>query len=134
LRGLPHALVIYEAPHRIAATLDALVAALGAGREIAIARELTKRFESIHRCRLGDAPAWLAADADRARGEFVLIIGAPATEAASRAGEADGQRALAVLLSELPLAQAVRLAARLTGAPRNTLYAQALALAKAAGR
>ena len=124
------ALVFYEAPHRIAATLDALVAAFGAERELVIARELTKRFESIHRCRLADAPAWLAADANRRRGEFVLIVGAPPVIAEARdATEAEHDRTLSVLLAELPLAQAVRIATALTGASRKRLYARALALA-----
>jgi len=120
--------VFYETPHRIAATLEALAATFDAQREIVIARELTKRFESIHRCRLGEAPSWLAADADRARGEFVLIVDAPV--ATTRSGsEAQHDPVLSVLLTELPLAQAVRLAVRLTGAPRKQLYARALALA-----
>ena len=127
LRDLSCALVFYEAPHRIAATLDALAAALAPEREIVIARELTKRFESIHRCRLADAPRWLAADPGRARGEFVLVVGAPASGAPAHASEADWDRTLDVLVSELPLAQAVRLAARLSGAPRKALYARALA-------
>ena len=128
LRDCPCALVFYEAPHRIGATLDALVAGFGAEREVVVARELTKQFESIHRCRLGEAPAWLAADADRSRGEFVVIVDAPV--AAPRSDEADAahDRTLAVLLSELPLAQAVRIAVALTGAPRKRLYARALAL------
>jgi len=128
LRDCPYALVFYEAPHRIAATIEALVATLGVERELVIARELTKRFESIHRCRLGDAPAWLAADSDRVRGEFVLIVDAP--EAVSQAVDADTAHdgILAVLLSELPLAHAVRIAVALTGAPRKRLYVRALAL------
>jgi 16S rRNA (cytidine1402-2'-O)-methyltransferase len=127
----PGALVFYEAPHRIAATLDALVAILGPERGLVVAREMTKRFETIHRCRLGEAPAWLAADPDRARGEFVLIVDAPA--AAVQAGDnADAHdRMLNVLLAELPVAQAVRLAVKLTGAPRNRLYERALRLSKA---
>jgi 16S rRNA (cytidine1402-2'-O)-methyltransferase len=129
LRDAPCALVFYEAPHRIAATLAALAAALDAEREIVIARELTKRFESIHRCRLADAPAWLAADADRARGEFVLIVDTP-PPSESDGADAARDRTLSVLLAELPLAQAVRLAAGLTGLPRNELYARALTLAK----
>jgi len=127
LSKLPCALIFYEAPHRIAAMIDALAAAFGAERELVIARELTKRFESIHRCRLGDAAAWLAGDADRQRGEFVLIVAAPAA-AKDDASEAAQEHALSVLLSELPVAQAVRLAAALTGAPRKKLYARALAL------
>jgi 16S rRNA (cytidine1402-2'-O)-methyltransferase len=124
------ALVFYEAPHRIAATLDALVAVLGPERGLVVARELTKRFETIHRCRLGEAPAWLAADPDRARGEFVLIVDAPG--ATIQAGDdADAHdRMLSTLLAELPVAQAVRLAVKLTGAPRNRLYERALKLSK----
>ena len=126
----PGALVFYEAPHRIAATLDALVAVLGPERGLVVARELTKRFETIHRCRLGEGPAWLAADTDRARGEFVLIVDAPG--ATIQAGDdADAHdRMLSTLLAELPVAQAVRLAVKLTGAPRNRLYERALKLSK----
>ncbi|TMI06276.1 MAG: 16S rRNA (cytidine(1402)-2'-O)-methyltransferase [Betaproteobacteria bacterium] len=130
LSDYPGALVFYEAPHRIAATLDALVAVLGPERGLVVARELTKRFETIHRCRLGEAPAWLAVDTDRARGEFVLIVDAPG--ATIRAGDdADAHdRMLSTLLAELPVAQAVRLAVKLTGAPRNRLYERALKLSK----
>ncbi|MDQ2963880.1 MAG: 16S rRNA (cytidine(1402)-2'-O)-methyltransferase [Pseudomonadota bacterium] len=130
LRHYPGALIFYEAPHRIAAALDALGAVLGAERELVVARELTKRFETIHRCPLGEAPAWLAGDSDRARGEFVLIV---APGAAIQAGDdADAHdRMLSTLLAELPVAQAVRLAVKLTGAPRNRLYERALRLSKA---
>jgi 16S rRNA (cytidine1402-2'-O)-methyltransferase len=131
LSDYPGALVFYEAPHRIAAALDALVAVLGPERGLVVARELTKRFETVHHCRLGEAPAWLAADPDRARGEFVLIVDAPG--AVMQAGDdADAHdRMLSTLLAELPVAQAVRLAVKLTGAPRNRLYERALRLSKA---
>jgi 16S rRNA (cytidine1402-2'-O)-methyltransferase len=130
LRPFPGVLVFYEAPHRIAATLDALASALGPERGLVIARELTKRFETIHRCRLGDASAWLAADADRARGEFVLVVDAP-VEVEQSGDRADAHdAALRALLAELPLAQAVRLAVALTGASRNRLYERALLLSK----
>lgn len=132
LREIPYALVFYEAPHRIVATVAALVEAFGEEREIVIARELTKRFESVHRCRLGDAPAWLAGDDDRVRGEFVLVVDAPVVE--PKPDQAASERALSVLLSELPLAQAVRLAAALTGASRKVLYAKALELSGRSGR
>jgi 16S rRNA (cytidine1402-2'-O)-methyltransferase len=137
LKDLPFTLVFYEAPHRIAAMLDALVAAFGPERRLVVARELTKRFEAIHRCRLGDAGAWLAADPNRARGEFVLIVDAPdVSDAATKAGDTTDadDRMLTALLAELPLAQAVRLAVTLTGASRKRLYARALALTKAAPR
>ena len=132
LKDLPFALVFYEAPHRIAATLDALVTVLGPPRRFVLARELTKRFESIYRGSLGEAGAWLAADANRSRGEFVLIVDAP-----DPPDDVDGaadtlERVLTTLLAELPLAQSVRLATSLTGTPRKRVYALALALAQAA--
>jgi 16S rRNA (cytidine1402-2'-O)-methyltransferase len=132
LKDLPFALVFYEAPHRIAATLDALVTVLGPPRRFVLARELTKRFESIYRGSLGEAGAWLAADANRNRGEFVLIVDAP-----DPPDDVDGaaetlERVLTILLAELPLAQSVRLATSLTGTPRKRVYALALALAQAA--
>jgi 16S rRNA (cytidine1402-2'-O)-methyltransferase len=129
LATLPFALVFYEAPHRIRATLSALAETLGVAREIVIARELTKRFETIHRSKLGAATAWIDADPDQQRGEFTLIVGAPATVAAAATDAHDAM--LTLLLAELPLARAVRLAAALTGTPRNRLYERALELKKA---
>jgi 16S rRNA (cytidine1402-2'-O)-methyltransferase len=133
LREFPGALVFYEAPHRIAKTLDALASTLGSDRELTIARELTKRFETIHRCRLREAATWLAADPDRARGEFVLVVAASASAEAQHQPDAHDDT-LRALLAELPLAQAVRLAVALTGAPRNRLYERALQLSKSGGR
>ena len=129
VRNLPYALVLYEAPHRVAATVAALAAALDPKREIVIARELTKRFETLHRCALAEASDWLAADADRIRGEFVLIVAAPEDEGGeNEATEHDSL--LKPLLAELPLAQAVRIAVAQSGAARNRLYQRALALQK----
>ncbi len=130
LKDLPFALVFYEAPHRIAATLEALATALGPERRLVVARELTKHFESIYRGTLGEAGAWLGADPNRTRGEFVVVVDAPVT-LRQTSGAADAEeRTLTALLAELPLAQAVRLAATITGAPRKRLYARALALAQ----
>ena len=129
LRNFGCALVFYEAPHRIAATLDALAASLGPERQLVIARELTKRFETIHRIPLGDAAAWLAADPDRKRGEFVLIV-----EPAAPSPPADIERhdaLLSALLTELPLAQSVRIAVAATNVAKNRIYERALALKKA---
>ena len=87
LAGLPFALAFYEAPHRILASVTALAQVLGGGRTLVIARELTKVFETIHVCPLAEGAAWLAADADRQRGEFVLIVsGAPGKSDAGDAG------------------------------------------------
>jgi 16S rRNA (cytidine1402-2'-O)-methyltransferase len=122
----PVALVFYEAPHRIGDTLAALAHALDAGRVLIVARELTKTFETIATMPLADAAAWAAADANRTRGEFVLIVDAPANDAVAPAADAD--RLLAALLDELPPARAARVAAAVTGLPRDALYARALAL------
>ena len=116
------AVVLLEAPHRIAALADAL-AALGQ-RPVTVARELTKQFEQIATLPCAELPAWLAADAQRQRGEFVLVLH-PA-EAAT--GEDESERVLKLLLAELPLKTAVKLAADITGAARNGLYERALAL------
>lgn len=125
LRGVPGTLVFYEAPHRIAETLDDLAVTLEPTRQIVVARELTKMFEQIVRMPLADAPAWLAADANRARGEFVLLVSAaPASEGLSP----EAERVLGLLLAELPVKQAAKLAAAITGASKNALYERALEL------
>lgn len=130
-REFSHGLVLYEAPHRILDCVADLTDVLGGGRDLVIARELTKMFESVHACRLADAHAWLVADANRQRGEFVLIVsGAPVAED----DHAEARRVLAGLLAELPVKTAVKVAATITGAPRNVLYAVALELDKARER
>ena len=119
----PWAIVLFEAPHRIAETLSDLHTALGE-RDVVIAREITKRFETIARLPLAQASAWVQADDDRRRGEFVLVVEGREVESVQGPDPA----VLETLLAELPLKQAVSLAARLTGAKRNALYAMALAL------
>jgi 16S rRNA (cytidine1402-2'-O)-methyltransferase len=119
----PWAVILYEAPHRVLDTVDALLARFGAGREIVIARELSKKFEEIARMRLGDAPGWLAAGAHRQQGEFVLVL---APGAAQDADLAEAARVVRILLEKLPPGEAARLAARITGVPRNALYRAAL--------
>ncbi|MGA0796538.1 MAG: 16S rRNA (cytidine(1402)-2'-O)-methyltransferase [Quisquiliibacterium sp.] len=130
-------LVLYEAPHRITATLEAIAQRFGAHRTIAIGRELTKTFEEIWRGTAAEAPQWLAQRPERTRGEFVIAIGrAPATalDAQASAGTSiDPQELLASLLPELGTSRAVRLAQRLTGLAHRELYARALALNGEAG-
>jgi 16S rRNA (cytidine1402-2'-O)-methyltransferase len=121
----PYTLVFYEAPHRILECTEDLLAVFGDEREIVFAREITKLFESIHRCKLGEAQAWLESDANNQRGEFVLLVsGATAREGL----DADTERTLTLLLEELPLKQAVQLAVKITGGNKNELYQRALAL------
>ncbi|MBR8315819.1 16S rRNA (cytidine(1402)-2'-O)-methyltransferase [Burkholderia dolosa] len=123
----PYALVFYEAPHRIAETVAALAEAFGPARRLLIARELTKLHEQLFAGTLAEGQTWLDGDANRQRGEFVLVVeGAPAT-----AGETDDtahDALLKLLLDEVPVKSAAKLAAALTGASRNALYARALAL------
>jgi 16S rRNA (cytidine1402-2'-O)-methyltransferase len=116
------AVVLLEAPHRIEALALAL-ATLNA-RAVTIGRELTKQFEEIATVAARALPEWLAQDANRLRGEFTLVIH-PVSEAAS--AEPD-TRVLELLLAELPLKTAVKLAAEITGEPRNVLYEAALRL------
>ena len=128
LAPLPHALVFYEAPHRIEECVDDLLAVLGGERSLLFGRELTKRFEQVHECPLAEAPAWLAADENHRRGEFVLAVSPPPPREAGDDGEA--RRVLEILLEELPLKQAAHLAAKLTGGRKNALYDLALELKK----
>ena len=123
LRPIAATLVFYEAPHRIAGTLADLAELLEPGRKLVVARELTKLFEEIASMPLSEGPAWLAADDNRARGEFVLLVSAPPPEAEL---PAEARRVLTLLLAELPLKQAVGLAAEISGAPKNALYELAL--------
>jgi 16S rRNA (cytidine1402-2'-O)-methyltransferase len=130
LAAFPYTLVFYEAPHRVLESIGDLAAVLGA-RRIVMARELTKIFESIHTCDLDEAAAWLAADPDRVRGEFVLMIeGAQRNQDATKA---EAKRTLQILLEELPVKQAAALAARITGGRKNELYALALELKAVSG-
>ena len=124
-------LVFYEAPHRIEAMLQGLVTAFPASRPIVIARELTKLFETIHRSTIGEVVAWLQADVNRSRGEFVVLVaGAGADEATLD----EAPRVLALLLPHTPIKTAVALTLEILGArtsaKRNGLYDLALALQK----
>ena len=126
LARLPFALVFHEAPHRVEESVADMCTALGGKRRIVLARELTKLFESVHSCTLAEARGWLASDPMRRKGEFVLIVEGAGPEKEIEDGHS--HRALTVLLDELPLKQAVNLAARITGGKKNELYQLALEL------
>jgi 16S rRNA (cytidine1402-2'-O)-methyltransferase len=117
----PRAVVLLEAPHRIESLARAL-ATLGE-RRITVGRELTKQFEEIATVAASALPEWFRADRDRTRGEFALVLHPVAV---SGDGGAEGERVLRLLLAELPVKTAVKLAAEISGAPRNTLYETAL--------
>ena len=113
LLELPYALVFYEAPHRIVESVSSLRNVFGAQRMLVMARELTKIFESIHSAPLGEALDWLQADANRQRGEFVLIV----SGATAEADDGEGARVLK---------QAAKLTHTITGAAKNAMYELAL--------
>jgi 16S rRNA (cytidine1402-2'-O)-methyltransferase len=119
-------LVFYEAPHRIIECTQALADAFGAARQVVLAREVTKLFEQIHRCPLGEAVAWLKSDPNHEKGEFVVLVeGAPPAEEGQ---DAETDRILQILLAELPVKQAAAMAAQITGKKKNALYDRALQL------
>lgn len=129
LVALQAALVFYEAPHRIVETVQSMLQVFGPTRQVVLARELTKLFEHIHRCPLGEAVAWLEQDANRQRGEFVVLLeGAQPVEGE----DAEGERVLRILLEELPVKQAAALAAQITGHKKNALYERALQIRQGA--
>jgi 16S rRNA (cytidine1402-2'-O)-methyltransferase len=117
--------VFFEAPHRIVDTLRDLTEAFGRERRITLARELTKRFETIHESTLADAVARLEGDEDQRRGEFVLVVaGAPRSAADIGAALSDDDvRLFGALRRELPAARAAKVAAEFTGKPRAAFYA-----------
>lgn len=126
---------LYESPHRVQATVDDLLAICGPERRLTIARELTKRFEQIESLPLGDAAEWLRGDAHRCQGEFVLVLH-EAVRADGGGGEievdAQAVALLDALLEAMSVRDAVKVAAKVSGAPRDALYA--LALSRGKGR
>jgi 16S rRNA (cytidine1402-2'-O)-methyltransferase len=119
-------LVFYEAPHRLAEALHDLAAAFGPDRPAAVARELTKRFETVYRGTLGTLAQQAATDADMTRGEIVLVVQGAAGD--TSADDVEAERVLQVLLEEMPVSQAARIAAQITGRARKDLYERALRL------
>jgi len=120
---LPWPVVFYEAPHRIAETLGDLAERFGATRELTICRELTKKFEEVARLPLGAAAGWLGERAERGQGEFVLVL-EPGQERETR--DVDADAVLGVLLETMGPSEAARLAAKITGVPKNQLYRKTL--------
>lgn len=122
-------LVFYEAPHRIVACLNDLLTVFNGERQVLIARELTKTFETIKMGTLQELNEWIKNDVTQQQGEFVIVVaGASAQEKAPQ--DETVEQVLKVLLNELPVKQAVHLAAEITGGKRNELYQTALSLKK----
>jgi 16S rRNA (cytidine1402-2'-O)-methyltransferase len=125
-------LVFFEASHRIAASLEDMRRCLGPQRRAVLARELTKTFETLHGDTLAALCRWIQADVHRRRGEFVVIVEG-ASVRPTQTSPLDSERVLQLLLAELPVRAATRLAAELTGDNKNRLYRRALAMSDSTG-
>jgi 16S rRNA (cytidine1402-2'-O)-methyltransferase len=121
-------LVFFEAPHRIAESLEDMRSAFGEGRRASVARELTKLYETVYRGTLGTLAVQARNDANFSRGEITVVVAGAERAVADPRAQLDAT--LGVLLSELAPSKAASIAARLTGARRNDAYARALELAK----
>ncbi len=129
--GLPAALVFYEAPHRIASSLQDLLAVAGPARSVSFARELTKRFEEIATMTLSHAQGWLSEGGHREQGEYVVILHPPSQvpdEQVVLEQSASVDAWMEALLETMSVRDIARVAAKATGISRDTLYARALAL------
>ncbi len=129
LLGIAATLVFYEAPHRIEETITSLAGVFEPERKVVFAREISKLFEEIHRCTMAEAATWLAGDAHRHKGEYVILVdGAPQ---AGDGDQAEADRVLKILLESCSVKQAAALAAQLTGQKKNALYDRALEISAA---
>ncbi|PAV26049.1 16S rRNA (cytidine(1402)-2'-O)-methyltransferase [Tamilnaduibacter salinus] len=128
LRDDPRTLVFYESPHRIAGTLDAIVEHVGPERELVVARELTKAFETFYQGTAQVVRDQMLADDHGHRGEFVLMLAGQVPSEVPAGPGPDADQMLRVLLRDLPVKKAARIASELSGVPKNQLYQRALAL------
>ncbi len=121
----PRTMIFYEAPHRVAETVAAMAEIFGEDRPAAVARELTKLYETVKRATLGELSQWICEDANQRRGELVVMVEGRERPVASL--DAEVERTLFILAEELPASQAAAVAARLSGVPRKQLYQRLLA-------
>lgn len=124
LRQEPRTLIFYEAPHRLLASLEDMRLVWGDERRVTLARELTKLFETVRRLPLAELCEWVSADRNQQRGECVLVVEGYAVQPGIVSASAIAT--LDILRNELPLKQAVALAARISGVKKNALYQFAL--------
>jgi len=115
-------LVLYESPHRILASLGDIVQVFGPAREMTLARELTKRFETIIRASSKEVLSVVQNDAQQQRGEFVVVISGKSDRLAITPEQTEVADLLKTLLKHMPLKTAAKVASELTGAPRKLVY------------
>lgn len=128
LKSEPRTMVFYEAPHRVLEMVEALAEVFGPERRAVVARELTKTFETIQDGTLAELTAWMQADPNQQRGEFVVLVAGAPEVADGASTELDVDQLLLALLEELPVKRAAAVAARVSGLKKNDLYKRALAL------
>lgn len=121
LSAVEATLVFYEAPHRILATLEDMQSVMGVDREAALARELTKSFETIRRAPLAELCAWVREDANQSRGEIVLLLSPAQSEAGAMVDPALGELLLG-MAEHMPARQAAKLLASYSGVRSRQLY------------
>ena len=127
LAKVTHTQVFYESPHRIVAMVSDIVLVMGSHRQIVLARELTKTFETIYGGPAADVQAWLLADHNQQKGEFVVLIEGAEEEQLHDIGPEE-ERMLTLLLAELPIKKAAAITASITGHKKKALYDRALEL------
>jgi 16S rRNA (cytidine1402-2'-O)-methyltransferase len=127
LERVTHTQVFYESPHRIVATVDDIVAVMGANRRLVLARELTKTFETVYGAKASEVQAWLAADHNQQKGEFVVLLEGAEPQQLQEIGPEE-ERMLTLLLAELPIKKAAAITASMTGHKKKALYDRALEL------
>jgi|TARA_B110000967_G_scaffold99284_1_gene101961 16S rRNA (cytidine1402-2'-O)-methyltransferase len=127
LERVTHTQVFYESPHRIVATVDDIVSVMGANRRLVLARELTKTFETVYGAKASEVQAWLAADHNQQKGEFVVLLEGAEPQQLQEIGPEE-ERMLALLLAELPIKKAAAITASMTGHKKKALYDRALEL------
>jgi 16S rRNA (cytidine1402-2'-O)-methyltransferase len=128
---LPHTIVIYESPHRIIDSLNDIASVFGETRSMTLARELTKKFETLLHGPVKDVISTVQGDSNQQRGEFVLVLAGTAVQDDSLQDvlpSVDLDKTLAVLLEHLPVKTVARCAAELCGVTRKTAYDRALQL------
>ena len=127
LERVTHTQVFYESPHRIVATVDDIVSVMGANRRLVLARELTKTFETVYGAKASEVQAWLAADHNQQKGEFVVLLEGAEPQQPQEIGPEE-ERMLTLLLAELPIKKAAAITASMTGHKKKALYDRALEL------
>lgn len=130
LRDSSYTLVFFESSHRIQPFLQDLAEIFGVTRQALIAREMTKLFEQSRYGSLSDLTNWVAQDNNRCKGEFVIVTAGAEQGSDEFEVISETQKTLSVLLEELPLKQAVKIACKITGLKKNKLYEMALLLNK----